>query len=37
MNKPPDETLKQGGNWSWLLVKNVTDRQLVKMRNELAT
>ena len=22
MNKPPDETLKQGRNRSWLLVKN---------------
>ena len=34
MNKPPDETLKQGRNRSWLLVKLNTDSLLFNIRVE---
>ena len=35
MNKPPDETLKQGRNRSWLLVEYVRKNQIVENKLDI--
>ncbi len=37
MNKPPDETLKQGRNRSWLLVKNISDMTISIVYFQIST